>query len=361
MVVLALIVVLAALAVGAVGRHPLPPPLGPAKNGLLATADGGQVWLRNADGSNLRALTTTTEAVIDPIWSVDGTRLAFYSFPPRGPGETCAVGARPVCDSPDLPVGSVVVVNADGGGRRVVAHELTLATGFVAPIAWSHDGTRIAFSHRAADDSRTIDVFSVGGDHLLTFAGGFDPSWSPDDRMLAYGVVGVGIFVTAADGKGSPRRVSQVPGSGFGFAGVDWSPDGTRLAFYAGGDGAHRIYVVGVDGAGERAIAPDLADQYWPIWSPDGTRLAFQHVVDSYNDDHFVVVNADGSNARELITTPLTAGPTTWSPDGHYLVGSTVTSDESGIDHLLLIDVEHPERSISISTTSGASWQRLAG
>ena len=55
--------------------------------------------------------------------------------------------------------------------------------------------------------------------------------------------------------------------------GPDWSPDGSRIAFLAGG----KIYAVNGDGSGF-SIITDRGTQN-PAWSPDGTRMALDGVT----------------------------------------------------------------------------------
>ena len=52
------------------------------------------------------------------------------------------------------------------------------------------------------------------------------------------------------------------------------SPDGTRVAFTRGG-GEHGLYVINVDGSGERRIFADRSGLWSPKWSPDGRYILF--------------------------------------------------------------------------------------
>ena len=358
-----LILALVAVAIST-GRHPLPPPLGPAGNGLIATDVDAQLSVRGADGTAMRLLTPNTEVDLLPAWSADGTRIAFYSFPVREVGPTCGSAAPPpLCDSPDQPDGSLVVMNPDGSGRRVLAKDIRFASPshVLGAPTWSHDGTRLAFS--ATNDDATADMRVVrldGTEEFRLASSGGAPTWSPDDRLLAY-TMPDGVYVTPIDPNATGQRVSQVSGFVLGFGGPAWTFDGKTLAFFAGAPGSNDVYTVGADGQGERAMAPTVADEYNPTWAPDGSRLAFERVGDANNDIHFVVVNRDGTGARELATPLLAAGPTSWSPDGRYLVGRLVSADGSSVQSVLLVDVASPDRSITLlNGDANISWQRTA-
>ncbi len=180
--------------------------------------------------------------------------------------------------------------------------------------AWSPDGTRIAFARNTdifimnADGSNAVQLTN---DHLTDFA----PTWSPDGSKIAFGSLyrqpGTGIYVMNCDG-GDLRLVAQFPL--FGFDGPDWSPDGTQIAF-----GLDELYVINADGTGlvkltDNGSATDLA----PSWSPDGSQIAFISSRDKGIGDVYVM-DADGSNQRNLTKSSAGEDGVSWSPDGSKL------------------------------------------
>lgn len=105
-------------------------------------------------------------------------------------------------------------------------------------------------------------------DGLVAYVGGADPQiylldlGSGESRQLTQ------LRAEDADLTGSgPMR--PVLTCGFGPSGLQWAPDGSRLAFaYGGCDGV--VHVVDLDGTLQR-----IGDGQSPAWSPDGSQLAF--------------------------------------------------------------------------------------
>ena len=87
--VLLLLAVAVAILVGGSQRR-LPPPFGPARSGLIAYESGGHLWIADADGESARQLTFGATDELAPVWSRDGTKLAYRRLtsdePPDDPG-----------------------------------------------------------------------------------------------------------------------------------------------------------------------------------------------------------------------------------------------------------------------------------
>lgn len=144
---------------------------------------GGQIWLVNADSTNKRMLAMPAQASATftyPTWSPNGKRVAFaYLIEPHAPKFGSSTGL-------------IGVVRADGRGGVTKLK----AGGDPWQPAWSHDGRRIAF----ADHLRWIAVLNLRTHRVRRLRRGTMPSWSPNDRQIAFQGPRGGIFTMNAEG-----------------------------------------------------------------------------------------------------------------------------------------------------------------
>ena len=139
--------------------------------------------------------------------------------------------------------------------------------------------------------------------------------WSPDGARMAisYGPSSnnmvKALYVANADGS-DLRLVDRIAAGQWGVwqpglsVGTAWSPDGTRLAYSAQSPAPNdsveiQVWAASVDGSGPSLVASDVGlDGGGPVWSPDGSRIAFV-IEGSYS--HYLVFNADGTGEGEEI------------------------------------------------------------
>lgn len=202
--------------------------------------------------------------------------------------------------------------------------------------AWSPTGSRLA----AVESDQLILIDPVTGDRteLGQLPGDVTAlAWSPDGTQVAYATRGGSVYRVSVDGGEHAviaESLGDVPGGEEG-SGLQWSPDGTRIAVLADAN----LYVMGLDGSDRRQLAEGVLVEHILgspniVWSPDGTRIAY--ATESDARDHFQVWSAalDGS-APVLVfeeTTPgtnnaLHGGPV-WSPDGTRIVFRYDPTDE---------------------------------
>jgi Tol biopolymer transport system component len=161
-------------------------------------------------------------------------------------------------------------------------------------------------------------------------------------------VDGGNLRVAAADGA-NPRTLTPLPN---GAERLTFSPDGTRFAYRTTTGSVPSIVVAGADGSNPIVVASSSAvgsgDPF--AWSPDGRRLAFTMVIVPDKIGTIDVVNADGSQLKQLIQGPAAEAADrftpAWSPDGRWI--SFFSTEPTGY---VALNVIHPD---------GTGAQRLA-
>jgi Tol biopolymer transport system component len=164
----------------------------------IAYLTGTQLWTMNADGTAAKRL--TTRAAAGPSWSPDGKWIAFASLScTGGPGvyRIAASGGTPEvlfpseCRGEALPAESPAVTSRAGGLiDRLRADDA---------VAWSPDGTRIAFRGGECDSiydaCLSVGTVTTGGERTVAAYGGGSletrgfavvPSWRRDGARLAW-------------------------------------------------------------------------------------------------------------------------------------------------------------------------------
>ncbi|HEX7173551.1 MAG TPA: hypothetical protein VF365_13205 [Candidatus Limnocylindria bacterium] len=282
-------------------------------------------------------------------WSPDGTRIAFRLFN----------------DAP-----GIYLMNRDGTGlRRLVDLPLDRNTGmgFSAALDWSPDGTRIAYSYPHSDIRSPLYVIDAADRTVANLTGPAADgvtrtvAWSPDGSMIAFVRSDVGglprgsaLFVMDAEGT-VLRQLPTGSEPNPQVTGVAWSPDSSMIAFRLDMGSAtdpaphrHVLRVINADGTGMHDLAEPAGSGCctWSstderlAWSPDGTSVAFIRWTEAGRD--VVVVNVDGSGERGL-TRSGDFSWFDWSPDGSLLV---------------VFDQESYE--ISVVNADGSGWRWLA-
>lgn len=246
-----------------------------------------EIFVMRADGSGQTQLTHDDVNEFDPTISPDGKHIAFTSF-----------AGHP----------AAWVMNSDGSGMRSLGDWLAI------PI-WSPDSRRLAMlglrdGHVGiyvmnADDPASLRLLMI--DDALVVAS----SWSPDGKRIA--------FITWRDGHDeeiwtldvATGQQAQLTDNDINDEGdhAGWSPDGKQFLFsrfrYPPIDGPTYdpggdldIWVMNADGTNARQLTDSPGNDDDPYWSPDGRHFAFQSERDG--DEDVYVADADGGDVRQL-------------------------------------------------------------
>jgi dipeptidyl aminopeptidase/acylaminoacyl peptidase len=195
------------------------------------------------------------------------------------------------------------------------------AAGFGSPShdpSWSPDATKIAYEN--SGKLRIWNVASGTSTQLGSENIGGHPDWSPDGTKIA---VDNGI-IRASDG----ARLSGVEKRN-----PSWSPDGTKIAYECDPPGDPVYDEICVDG--HPLTNTYLEDEDEPAWSPDGTKIAYTNRGAGTHGCTLCavvfVMNADGTNQRQLTFNPAFGSSPSWSPSGTQIAYQGVGTDRWAI------------------------------
>ena len=279
------------------------------------------IALANLDGTDVKRLTETPDFENFPVWSPNGTHVAYISSPETWVRPRYGLEGR----SGQIR-GEVTVHTLSTDESRDIAISMGE---LVAPYppTWSPDGQRLAFVtyegrssssiYRWSADRLKASVWTVGanGSGLTRITdAACGPAWSPDGQRIAVAVPkgpkNAELYTFAANGS-DPVLVSgnlpvpwDYPVQPW-MGNLSWSPDGSAILFK---DFAHMVNLDGSQGClvgfgslieGYQPTIPMLA-----AWSPDGSKIAIRAEDPEKSSRPAVLVyvmDRDGSNARILV------------------------------------------------------------
>jgi len=254
-----------------------------------------EVFVMDADGSEVRQATHNKSINNFPGWSPDGNTIVYTSYREahrpalyvltrgiQSPGRVfrnLVPGAQQFRGVFDPSGGKLAVVisvdgnsdiwlvNRDGAGGRRLTNERSLE---VSP-SFSPDGRRMAFvSDRVGSPQLYVLDLDSGNVRRLTFNGGYNtaPAWSPDGKWIAYeSRVGGGFDLWLIDPEGTTNLpLVENPRNDVS---ATWSPDSRKIAFSSDRRGRPSIYVVDAPtGANLRQLTREGSSNTSPAWGP---------------------------------------------------------------------------------------------
>jgi Tol biopolymer transport system component len=241
-----------------------------------------EIWSMNADGSDQKQLTFTTNNNGSPSWSPDGSTILFTRWWMAGP--TLRSG--------------LFRMKSDGSEATCLD---SIPDAYYASPHDSPDGTKIVCERSGVNGAREVWLLNADGSGAISLAPGSSPEWSPNGTRIVYSrhtESGWRIYTMKSDGTDTLKVLETGVANSNQYQ-PSWSPDGASIA-YVDDHGVHAstdftwIDLVNADGSNIRPLTP-LTDgiRSEPCWSRDGSRIAYRD--DIYPADIFTV-NPDGSD-----------------------------------------------------------------
>ena len=258
--------------------------------------DNGEIYLMDLSGHIHQRVTFTTELNETSPAFLSNQNYLFYNFEPKDSRE-------------------VKIVLQSSGSTRIysgfkVTHIHSKETYEVLPIGFgvraprvAPDGRRIVYESNT-DANLELYVLDIGGLSLENI----------DSNTI------------------QPKRITH---NEVDDGGPCFFPDGQKVVFVSTRDKIHQLYTVSIDGGAETHLNPNQYDCYSPVVSLDGKSIAFVSARDG--DIEVYMINADGTNERRLTNGVGVSMQPAFSPDGRKLAFVSDRSDNFQI-YLMSLD-----------------------
>jgi len=168
--------------------------------------------------------------------------------------------------------------------------------------SWSPDRQVFVYHSRQEPDHRSRIYRMDGIDAMVMRRHGANifgqmPNWLPDGRIIYQTCEGgsCGLFIMNADGS-FPTQVTYETSD----TAPEPSPDGRQIVFMSQQNNNWDVYLVNVDGSDRRQLTSSPANDGLPVWSPDGRWLAF--VSDRDGEWAIWLMRPDGSEQQRLFS-----------------------------------------------------------
>jgi dipeptidyl aminopeptidase/acylaminoacyl peptidase len=302
----------------------------------------GQLWIMDVDTKKSVRVGGEKDSGGGPLWSPDGKWLAFQGHQ----GEK----------------GGLFVARPDGSDITF----LTSPEGTNSPLpgtgkefTWSPDGKQIAF----ISSTPGAEAAEASGDPMVITRYLYKPDAGEgmtrfNDNLRLH------IFVVDV----STKQVRQLTQGNTDEHSIDWSPDGKEILFASNREPNqdeffnYDIFALRVSDNSIRRLTATEYNEYEPLWSPDGKRIVFRGTrrgltdrETTMEDTHVWVMNADGSERREIgAILDNRQGVPRWTPDGSAVY---FTVQERGTNHLVRLPISGGKPEYVVKDTGGVgAW-----
>jgi Tol biopolymer transport system component len=269
----------------------------------LARTSGRQIYAMDVNRRLSVRLTKDSSNNSFPVWSPDGSKILFVTDRTNN--------------------AEIYVMNADGSGvLNLTKHQATDAS-----PAWSPDSQTIAFLSQREGEIRVYIVHPDGsGLRMLSDQTAYSLAWSPDGTKLAFAALYSYHLYDVVTG-----RIEEIRGNFLSMGQMLWLPNTEQMVFTSSRPGRAAgaglltgVLLVNADGSQLRRFFDIGANESALTFSPDGKQLVMLADCLSRGCETIYVVNADGSNARQLPYLCTSSGRValfnpTWSSDSQWI------------------------------------------
>jgi hypothetical protein len=346
---LTMLLLIGLAAVVATRPPPIRLPLGPSAAGLFAYQDGPAIFAARIDGSDRRELSVGVDNARSPVFSPDGSRVAFVA--PSAPDD---LGGR------------LLVVPVDGSAAPIdVSGGIEVLPASVPQVSWSPDSRWIAF---AAEQDGVANIFvaqSDGSGAATVTDQRADrdlPSWSPDGDWIAYRATepdGVRRHLEMIRPDGSEvQQVTTVIAGDANLSRLGWSPLDNSLSYAMNiGFGTESRAVVDLRFTHTNEPWSDGIGGWFDAgipFSPDGKHLAILTADEGLIVADYDPTSPDYEGELRRLGQVIDCW-VDWSPDGSALYGGS-PGDCTATVVVPLLD---PPAALTLPWSGVASWQPL--
>lgn len=243
----------------------------------------------DADGYNPQVVLRSSQPLMSPSWSPDGSKLAYVSFENRR--------------------AQIVVQDVYSGSRQTVA----AFPGINGAPSWSPDGRRLAVT-LSKDGNPEIYIYNLGGGEPVRLTNSkainTEPVWSPDGSSIVFTSDRGGspqLYRVGLNG-GQPQRLTF---DGDYNARPVFSPDGRYLAMVHRKGGRFYIAVMDMQNRQLRVLTEGGLDES-PSFAPNGRMIIY--ATSQGGREILAAVSVDGRVRQSLGLRDSNVREPVWSP-----------------------------------------------
>jgi dipeptidyl aminopeptidase/acylaminoacyl peptidase len=284
----------------------------------------GQLWIMDLATQKSTRVGGDKDRAGGPLWSPDGKWLAFFGRLGDKHGLLMA-----------KPDGSDVTVLASPEGTN------SPLPGTGNEVTWSPDSRQLAFISSTPDERAA----EASGDPMVITRYLYKPDAGEgmtrfnDNQRLH-------IFVVDT----ASKQIRQLTKGNTDEHSIDWSPDGKEILYETNPEPNqdeffnYDVFALKVSDNSVRRITATEFIEYDPLWSPDGKRILYRGTrrgltdrETTMEDTHVWVMNADGSDRREIgAVIDNRQGSPQWAADGNSVYFAV---QERGSNYLVRLPV----------------------